>query len=261
MDNEKHIGIIGCGWLGTQIGQYLIDKGYQVVGTRRSDNGLNKLKSLGITPHELDLATSFKLGPLADCGTWIICVPPGEQKESYEQQIQQLVQLATDNSINFIYCSTTGVYGPQNAILEEDGPLRSERTTAMKAQKVEELIKHSNVNHCILRMAGLIGPERSPGRFLAGRKNVKGPETPVNLLWGSDAAEAVVKILEKKPWGEVFNLCSEGHPTREEFYTAEALTLDLQPPSFDEDSASMPYRIVSNSKAKEELGIKFKTLT
>lgn len=261
MDNEKRIGIIGCGWLGTQIAQVLLDRGYEVVGTRRKQSGLNKLESLGVIPHELDLATSFKLGPLDSCGTWIICVPPGEQKASYDQQMQQVLQLATDNDINFIYCSTTGVYGPQNAMLEEDGPLRSERPAALKAQKVEELIQHSNVNYCILRMAGLIGPERSPGRFLAGRKNVAGPETPVNLLWGSDAAEAVVKVIEKEAWGEVYNLCSEGHPTREEFYTAEALTLDLQAPRFDEDSASMPYRIVSNTKAKEELGVEFKTLT
>lgn len=261
MDNEKRIGIIGCGWLGIQVAQHLINKGYEVVGTRRSEAGLNKLRSLRIKAHPLNLAKSFELGPLADCSTWLVCVPPSQQEESYEAQMQQILQLASDKGIRFMYCSSTGVYGKQNAVLEEDGPLRSERPGAQKIEKVEELIRHSNATYCILRLAGLIGPERSPGRFLAGRKGLAEPETPVNLLWGSDAALAIEKILVQNAWNQTYNLCSEGHPTRREFYTATAEALKLQPPSFDDSSQSLPYRIVSNAKAKAELGLKFETLT
>ena len=36
--------------------------------------------------------------------------------------------------------------------------------------------------HCAVRFAGLIGPARPPGRFLAGRTDLAGGERPVNLV-------------------------------------------------------------------------------
>jgi nucleoside-diphosphate-sugar epimerase len=94
-----------------------------------------------------------------------------------------------------------------------------------------------------VRLAGLYGSSRQPGRFLAGRTNVSRPRAPVNLIHRDDAIGAIVAVLERAENGLVVNACASTHPTREHFYTTAARVLDLKPPTFDSSDTRTGKRI------------------
>ena len=66
----------------------------------------------------------------------------------------------------------------------------------------------------------------------------------------------VTKLLQADVRGDVFNACSDVHPTRRAFYTWAARQLGLEPPTF-KPGAETPFKIVSNEKLKRDLGYCF----
>ena len=49
----------------------------------------------------------------------------------------------------------------------------------------------------VIRFAGLFGYDRNPGRFLAGRKEVRNGEAPVNLIHRDDCINIIELVIEK----------------------------------------------------------------
>jgi NAD dependent epimerase/dehydratase family enzyme len=105
-------------------------------------------------------------------------------------------------------------------------------------------------------MAGLYGYDRQPGRFLAGKKELVNADGKVNLIHQDDCIQIINNVLEKQLWNEVYNCCSDEHPTRQEFYTKAALTLGMEPPEFLPKEKSV-FKIISNQKLKAALNYEF----
>ena len=115
----------------------------------------------------------------------------------------------------------------------------------------EEVVQ--NANATILRLAGLYGYGRQPGRRLAGQE-VTGGDAPVNLVHRDDVVSVLVKVIEENIRG-VFNVCADTHPSRKEVYTAQAERLGFEPPRFVEPHEA-DYKEVSSEKLKG-LGYEF----
>ena len=49
------ISVLGCGWLGLPLAEYLMGKGYQVKGSTTNQSKLSLLENKGITATWLDL--------------------------------------------------------------------------------------------------------------------------------------------------------------------------------------------------------------
>ena len=105
-------------------------------------------------------------------------------------------------------------------------------------------------------MAGLYGPDRHPARFLSGKKNLKNGDAPVNLIHRDDCIAIISQIIEGTISGEIFNCCSDGHPSRKEFYTKASIVAKLPPPHFLEEN-TFSFKIVSNKKLKQKLNYSF----
>ena len=82
-----------------------------------------------------------------------------------------------------------------------------------------------------LRLSGLVGGSREPGRFLAGR-SFEGGEEPINLVAQEDLLRFIPALLARQDWPSVLNVSTPHHPSRREFYSQAAKLRGLPPPQF-----------------------------
>jgi nucleoside-diphosphate-sugar epimerase len=135
-------------------------------------------------------------------------------------------------------------------VSETDEILLKESSVARK----ESTLNNTELDFVILRLSGLVGPNRNPARFLAGKKNVANPNNKINLVHQTDVIRFIEQCIQQDVAG-VFNVCSSEHPTREEFYTKVCLHQSLEAPLFAIDTEET--RWVNNAKSKSELNFEY----
>ncbi|WP_333796106.1 hypothetical protein [Rheinheimera sp.] len=238
--------IVGCGWLGQQLGVSLARIGYQLYGSRQSEQGLLQLP-VEITPMLLQLPQLFLSNAQQQIwqDAWVICALPPSAKtrseEDYLLLLRNVAQLANQAGVRgLIHCSSTGVYQGLAGEVSEKSVLADDAKSRFLRLAEQEL---QQVNPCVtLRLAGLIGPGRHPARFCSGRV-LQGAELPVNMVHAADIAAFIIQLLQQQPATDCFNLCSPEHPTKQQFYTAATQSQGLAAPQFA--SGSEVARVVS----------------
>ncbi len=135
---------------------------------------------------------------------------------------------------------------------EEGNPEKPSGKALLKAEQL--LLNLQDVKTTIIRFGGLIGANRNPARFMAGKKNISAG-TPVNLIHREDCINIITQIIEKDIWGEIFNACSPAHPTKEEFYTKASRISELPVPEFSDRPEK--YKVVNSEKLINTLDYKF----
>ncbi|HEY0744796.1 MAG TPA: SDR family oxidoreductase [Chryseosolibacter sp.] len=254
----KVVSILGCGWLGKALGRTLVNRGYLVNGSTTREENLIILSGEGITPFLVNVEelSEDRAVPFFNADVLIISLPQrarAGKSEEYIHHIRRVMKAAHRGNVKqVILVSTTSVYPDMNRVVsEEDADAQNPIVVA------ENIVRQSNIPATILRFAGLFGPGRHPGKFLAGKTDVKGGDAPVNLIHLDDCIGIISLIIEQNCWNQVFNACADDHPTRRAFYTKAAVDLGLQPPVFSGDS-SIPYKIVSNTRLKTALAYSFR---
>jgi nucleoside-diphosphate-sugar epimerase len=259
---RKTVSILGCGWLGTALGKKLLANRYIVKGSSMTTEKINELETTGIQPYyikvepdslEIDYAAFFNTDVL------IISIPPQRVEnieELFPQQITQIVQYIQKLKIKkVILISSTSVFENQNMIVREGDEGEPDKPAGKALLKAEKMLLDLNdTKTTVIRFGGLIGYNRNPARFLLGKSNVPG-NTPVNLIHRDDCVNIITEVIGKDIWGEVFNACSPGHPTKKEFYTRAAKIGDLPLPGFTEKPEN--YKIVNSNKLIEKLSYTF----
>lgn len=262
--NFPSISIIGCGWLGLPVGKLLQAKGYLVKGSTTQDAKLVILKNAGIHPyliHVKETITGIHIDDFFKSEILLINIPPGRRTENVEnrhpRQIQLIVEKAIENGVRkIIFISSTGVYANTNGIVTESDPLNPTRPTGKALKQIERYLQElTNIDWCILRMAGLVGGDRKAGRFLAGRKNIPNGNAPVNLVHQADCVQIIYEIIRQEKWGTIYNVCADEHPTRAIFYTHQAKLQGFEIPQFLDERNS--FKIISNEKLKIDLNYQF----
>ena len=223
--------IVGCGWLGAQLAGVLRDAGHQVFASRRQQPALADI-ALGIRPIQLDLATPQVLPEVYAAlhqATVICTIPPGRRSDSasdYQATLTRLSLLMQQaGSLGVIHFSSSGIYQGLSGDVDEQTPLLlGIERVAMLAQG--EAILQRALPLCVtLRLGGLMGPGRHPGRFVAGR-TLANPEGHINMLHADDACAAVLCLLRAVGLqSATYNLCSPEGVTRRVFYQAAAKAL------------------------------------
>jgi nucleoside-diphosphate-sugar epimerase len=264
---QKTISIIGLGWLGKALAQQLLNKGYKILGTTRSEEKQIRLEAAGIQTSLLDLADpETKDAQLWQSDIFFINIPPGRGKpnavaaypEGISWLLEQIVATEPKQKPWVIFASSTGVYGNTDALLTEASPCSPERASAKAIYAAEQGLQAylAEVDLTVLRFAGLVGGSRQAGRFLAGKKELQIGDKPVNLVHRDDCIAIIEQLISLKKTGEIFNICADKHPIHRDFYPAQAKKLGLEPPTYTNDSIDQS-RIVSNQKIKEELDYEF----
>ncbi|MBU1099654.1 MAG: SDR family NAD(P)-dependent oxidoreductase [Bacteroidetes bacterium] len=256
----KTVSIMGCGWLGLPLAEALAEKKYQVKGSTTSDDKLKLLKKKGIEPFKIKLVESSIEGDInnfLESEILILNIPPSSIS-SEQKEFRELIHLVDESPVSqLLFVSSTSVYPNYCGEVVESFGLNLQTTLNGKLFEMEAELKNmKNTKFTIVRFGGLIGYERDPGMFLAGRRKISDPFAPVNLIHRDDCLGILTSILQKGVWGEVFNSCADTHPTKKEFYTAAAKRIGLVPPEF-ERSDKGDYKVINNSKTKEMLDYSF----
>jgi len=259
------ISILGCGWLGFPLGIHLVNNGYAVKGSTRSPQKLAAFHEHKIRPFIIEVNKFIKganINLFFQSDILIISIPPGRKRRdvarSHPRQIKAISEIASLQGIRkIIYISSTSVYGNPNRLVteaDEPNPVTASAEALVTAEQM--LLQHAAFKTTVLRLGGLVGLERPAGRFLAGKKDVANGSAPVNMLHQEDAIPIIRAIVEQKKWGEIYNVCSDEHPTRKEFYTQQSKKQGFEVPTFLEELTT--YKKVSNDKVKKELNYTFR---
>ncbi len=270
----NQISILGCGWLGLPLAKSLIaKKRYSVNGSTTSENKLQILKDAEINPFLVTLeseSVSESIIPfLAKSEILIIDIPPklrGTNSDSsdaarkiFVEKIQALIPFIEKSTLQkVLFVSSTSVYGDENGLVSEETNPNPETESGKQLLLAEALLQQNkNFETTILRFGGLIGEDRHPVKFLAGKENLENPDAPVNLIHQNDCISIIEEIIIQSQWNEVFNAVAPFHPTREEYYTQKAKEKNLVLPQFSEEKSNIK-KIVASEKIENSLHYKFK---
>jgi nucleoside-diphosphate-sugar epimerase len=264
------ISILGCGWLGLPLAKALLENGFSVNGSTTSVEKLSVLENLGIQPYLIALSENETVGNLNDfldnSEVLIIDIPPklrGSEKENFVSKIRNLIPFIEKFSVeNVIFISSTSVYGEDNLIVTEETELNPDTESGKQLVQTEQLLQSNpNFKTTILRFGGLIGEDRHPIKFLAGRNNIENPNAPINLIHQDDCIGIILKILgqamnNKLVWNETFNAVTPFHPSRKEYYTQKAIEFNLPLPEFNSENLTFG-KTIACSKVETILGYTF----
>ncbi len=256
---EKHISIIGLGWLGMSLAKSLHSDGHLVLGTYSKIQNESNYKTLPFKCQHICFTQNGIEGNwkalIESTRILFINIPP-KKNQSGDILFSKYIEFIINNtpaSLPTIFISSTSVYGNLNHKITENVQPQPKTLSGQALYESENALKaHFKDQLTILRCSGLIGPNRHPGRFLAGRKDVNNPNGLVNIVHQKDCIEIISKIISKNQFGNTFNLCTNEHPTRSEFYTKAAKLLGLDPPQFATDTNASG-KWIDNSKSKELL--------
>lgn len=250
--------IIGCGWVGTELAKSLIAEDIKVYGSTRSAKKASNLRSIGIDPVILELTKNEVVSTnLPKVDAVLISISPGrgDQRTQYPNHIRKLSELLASSNQQIIMFSSTSAYKEKmGTVVENDArPDSSSQNAILSAEgELRQIIPDS----VILRLGGLFGSDRHPVKYLAGRDEISSGDAPVNLVHREDVIKATVSVMTQKIHGQIFNVCSDHHPTKAELYTKLANKLALETPSFN--SGGTDEKLVNGTKIKNELGFAYK---
>ena len=269
---EKNISILGCGWLGLPLAKKLIENGFSIKGSTTSEEKLVVLEVNKIQPYLIALYEDKIIGNITDflneSEILIIDIPPklrGSQTENFVSKIKNLIIEIEKSAIKkVLFISSTSVYGDTFPIIElsEDAIPNPDSEGGKQLLEVEQLLQSNpNFKTTVVRFGGLIGKDRHPIQFLAGRENVDNPEAPINFIHQVDCIGIIESILNQVQndnwnWNESFNAVAPNHPIRAEYYHKKALEMNLKVPTFVKDSISKG-KIISSQKLQQILNYTF----
>lgn len=249
MNNIKNsVAIIGAGWVGKSLAQTLQSSLVDVLATVHSDESMRELTNLGINVSQLTLAKEQEIihhHPILQQQVLIVCIPPGIRygKSDYPDKITQLIkaaELPSSKVKGVILLSSTAVYNGLSGYVNEASELNLHADKVAIINQAEQLILHSKLNHkIVLRLAGLIGYNRQPGRFFKPEGEIANPESVVNFIHRDDVLGIILNVLAKlgdlngeQSLATMYNCVANIHPKRRDFYSEAIQQLHAQPASF-----------------------------
>ncbi|MDX6180868.1 SDR family oxidoreductase [Flavobacterium sp. Fl-77] len=269
----SQISILGCGWLGLPLAKRLIQEGYSVKGSTTSENKLSVLENAGIHPFLVALESESVSGAiedfLAQSEILIIDIPPKlrgsnvdsttTEKKIFVEKIKNLISFIEQSSVKkVLFVSSSSVYGNENSVITEETNANPETESGKQLLLAESLLQQNqDFQTTILRFGGLIGEDRHPVKFLAGKENLENPDAPVNLIHQNDCIRVIQEIIYQSKWNEVFNAVAPFHPTREEYYTQKAKEQNLILPKFSAEKTNIK-KVISSEKIERVLNYHFK---
>ncbi len=259
------IAIAGLGWLGLPLAAQLQELGHTVKGSVTSQTKQDELKSYGFDVYRVEIAEDEIRGEiqgfLEQSEILIILIPPGLRRNTghnHALRMAQLLDAVEKSSVKkVILISSTGVYDDaQGKVTEADLP-QPQDDKGKQLVEVEQLFFTSpTLKSTIIRFGGLVGGSRNPVKYLAGRSVLSNGDAPVNLIHRDDCIGIILAVIYKNAFGHIINGVHPEHPSKKEYYTKQALELNLDPPQY-EDEDEETFKQVDSVNLKSVLGYSF----
>lgn len=253
--NKKTVGILGCGWLGLPLATSLLAQGYVVKGTTTTATKLPALQAAGIQAFETVLtedSVSESITAFLDgLDVLIIDIPPGVRSNPAADFAKKLSHVLNRidalSLVQLIFISSTSVFEDTApfARYEESHAPNATSNNGRQLVAAELLVRETVPTATIIRPGGLIGADRHPINMLAGKKGLKNPDAPVNLVNRNHLIALITKVLHGNLLAPVIHAISEPHVTRKDYYTEQARLHGLEVPEFDDNGVQVGKFVVS----------------
>ncbi len=259
------VSVIGLGWIGLPLARHLKEAGYYVIGSSTSiaKMELNQQEELDTVLFELaPYPKGNSFSKLFKSDILVINIPPRTRSmgdDFYPEQLKFLKSLIDQSSIKkVILVSSTGVYPNQTRLspYQEDELVTQQNTGNPSQLRGEQVLANERkYEFTVVRLGGLLGDERIPGRYFSGKENVTG-HTKVNFIHRIDAVKLLAWVITENHWNSVFNGVAPIHPARRAVYEQNSKDLSITPPLSYAQETQGHDRLISSSKILE-MGFRF----
>lgn len=241
---KKTIAIAGLGWLGNPLAQHLRLLGYAVKGSVTSQIKATTLQQNGIDAYAVNITENGIEGAiqgfLKNVATLLVMIPPGLRRNTGADYVLKmshfLSEILKSEVHNVVFISSTSVYSDtQGKVTEKDIPKPTTEAGRQLFQVEQLFYNAAGIDTSIVRFGGLIGGSRQPVRYLAGRTELRGGNTAVNLIHRNDCIGIISNIIKQEAYGHIFNGVHPSHPLKKNYYMQQAETLGLAAPRFTEE--------------------------
>ncbi|WP_257298903.1 SDR family oxidoreductase [Haloarchaeobius sp. FL176] len=202
------VAILGCGYVGIELGRQLTAAGHDVVGVRRSADGLAAIDAAGFDAVEADITDDESLATVPDADAVVFAASTGGRGADAARHIYvDGLRTALDHFAaresppdRLVYTSSTGVHGDHDGDwVDESTPLDPTTAKTEVLVEAEELALGAadsyGIDGTVARFAGLYGPDRYRlERYLSGPVT----EGYLNMVHRDDAAGSVRFLLEEE---------------------------------------------------------------
>jgi nucleoside-diphosphate-sugar epimerase len=216
-----NVAILGCGYVGCELARELLADGHEVVGVRRSSDGLRAVEDVGADAIRADVTDDDSLSSIPDVDVLVYTVSAdGRDSEAAQTAYVEGLRTTLDHFAaresspeRVVYTSSTGVYGDRDgAWVDESTPLepRTEREEILT--DAEAIVQADRRwDWTVTRFSGLYGPDRYRlERYLEGPIS----DRYLNLIHRDDAAGAIRYLLGTGKGGNDVVLVSDDEPVR-----------------------------------------------
>lgn len=256
---SNNVVICGYGWLGRYLAASLLPTS-TLTATTRSDDKLLTLKSKGIQGIRFSLGEdSEALLHALKGATLVLNIPPGRRNSQLDDFTRHMKELIDDAKLagvaKVVFISTTSVYGDAvSREVKETSAVMPETASAKAHVDIEQHIAATIEHYNILRLAGLVGPDRHPVNSLSG-KSLEAGNKQVNLVHIEDVVAALVNIIGGACSNTTLHLCSNNHPKRGVYYHEAAIAKQLPPPVFSDTDKPPTGKTINAIDSWEALGV------
>ena len=264
--NKKHVGILGCGWLGKQLLEILkTENKYHILGSTTKVENKELLENSGCDEVIIGSLAPNWTGEndlkdvLSKLDYLVLDFPPIKSTDDYAHanQLSEIIK-NLNTSTKVIYTSSTSIYKETGRIMLESDIKDVLDAASLKIYYAEEVLKTQlNKRVTILRCAGLTGKNRNLAKFFAGKTSLEGGSIPVNLVHGSDASRAILHCIEKNIWDKTYNIVAPIHPNKKTYYTDLCLKSNLSKPEFSDIVETIKYKEINGDLFIKETGFSY----
>lgn len=255
------IGIIGCGYVGQGMALHWKQQGHQVAVTTRRSERIPYLQSFADHVHLLGEQSLHSFVEQQEL--LLMSMAPDASSDyasTYLQTARQVAKQAhqTPSLQQILYTGSASVYGDhQGAWVDENTPIACTHENAKILYETEQILlecSSKNLKVCIFRLGEIYGPGREIEQRLKRMQHQPFAGTGqsyTNLIHLADILNALNFALEHRLQG-LYNLCSDFHVTRKQFYDQICQREKFPPIQWDAQRINVHggNRCVSNQKIK-----------
>jgi nucleoside-diphosphate-sugar epimerase len=213
------VAILGCGYVGLELGRQLTAAGHDAIGVRRSDEGIERIERAGFEAVQANVADPAALKAVPDVDAVVFAASSGGRgadaaRKIYVDGLRTAIETFGKRQRppeRIIYTSSTGVHGDHDGDwVDEETPLEptTEKTEVLaEAERIAlELPTTYGFDGTVARYAGLYGPDR-----YRLERYLEGPVTEgyLNMIHRDDAAGTICFLLEDLAAGEVVQVVDD----------------------------------------------------
>ncbi len=250
-----NISVLGGGWLGVPLGEKLKEN-HDVVVSYRKATTKNNIEEAGLDAWHLDLDDEDLDPDFFDADVLVIAIPPGVRADGGAAHLRHLKRIIEqlDDDTKVVYCNSTAIYSLGNDLSEEQANKNSvfynfeQQLSGMLSDRLT-----------VARLGGLVGGERIIVNSIINKEVKVNAKDPVNLVHLTDVVNAIVQIIDQDFWGEILNIVSPEHPSKQEVYELWSLVKEIPGEIlYSDEQSSKINKTISPAKLVRDLAFEFK---